>query len=39
MQAMDDVLFALVQEGRILARDGYLRAADKARFEPLLPAD
>ena len=39
MQAMDDVLFALVQEGRILARDGYLRAVDKARFEPLLPAD
>ena len=32
-------LHALVQEGRILARDGYLRAAEKSRFEPLLPAD
>ena len=39
MQAMDDVLFALVHEKRILARDAYLRAVDKPRFEPLLPAD
>ncbi len=39
MQAMDDALFALAKEGRILAQDAYLKATDKARFEPLLPKD
>jgi twitching motility protein PilT len=39
MQSMDDALFALVGEGRILAQDAYLRATDKARFERLVPAD
>jgi twitching motility protein PilT len=36
MQAMDDTLFALVQEGRVLASDAYLKASNKTRFEPLL---
>jgi Tfp pilus assembly pilus retraction ATPase PilT len=39
MQAMDDALFALVKEGRILAQDAFLKATEKARFEPLLPKD
>jgi len=36
MQAMDDVLFAAVQEGRVAAQDAYMKATEKARFEPLL---
>jgi twitching motility protein PilT len=39
MQAMDDALFALAKEGRILAHDAYLKAMDKQRFEPLVPKD
>jgi len=39
MQSMDDALFALVKDGRVLAQDAYLKATDKARFEPLLPKD
>jgi twitching motility protein PilT len=39
MQAMDDALFALVQEGRIHPRDAYMKAQDKARFESLVPGD
>ena len=39
MQSMDDALFALVKEGRVLAQDAYAKATDKARFEPLLPKD
>ncbi|MCC6641299.1 MAG: PilT/PilU family type 4a pilus ATPase [Deltaproteobacteria bacterium] len=39
MQAMDDALFALVKEGRVLAQDAYSKATDKSRFEPLLPKD
>ena len=39
MQAMDDALFALAQEGRILPQDAYAKATDKARFEPLLPKE
>jgi len=39
MQAMDDALFALAKEGRILAQDAYMKATEKARFEPLLPKD
>jgi len=39
MQAMDDALFALAEEGRILPQDAYMKATDKARFEPLLPRD
>jgi len=38
MQAMDDVLLDYVRECKITAHDGYVRAADKARFEPLLRA-
>ena len=37
MQTMDDTLFALVQEGRVRPMDAYLKAANKARFEPLIP--
>jgi len=33
MQSMDDVLFAYVQQGRISAHDGYMKATEKARFE------
>jgi len=39
MQAMDDVLFAYVKEGRITAHDGYMKATEKQRFEPLLGSD
>jgi twitching motility protein PilT len=39
MQAMDDALFALAQAGRILPQDAYMKANEKARFEPLLPKD
>jgi len=39
MQAMDDALFALAQEGKILPQDAYMKATEKARFEPLLPKD
>jgi twitching motility protein PilT len=36
MQAMDDVLFERVKEGRVRAADAYAKATNKARFEPLL---
>jgi twitching motility protein PilT len=36
MQAMDDALFAAAKDGRVRAYDAYLKAGDKARFEPLL---
>ncbi len=36
MQAMDDVLFAYAKEGKVSAQDAYMKALDKARFEPLL---
>jgi twitching motility protein PilT len=36
MQLMDDALLDLVEKKRIAPRDAYLKAADKARFEPLL---
>lgn len=36
MQSMDDVLFAYAKEGKVSPRDAYMKAADKARFEPLL---
>ena len=39
MQAMDDVLFAFAREGKIRAEDAYMKASDKARFEPLLTSD
>jgi twitching motility protein PilT len=38
MQAMDDALFDLVKSGRVLPADAYAKAANKARFEPLLGA-
>ena len=34
MQLMDDALEALLQDGEIGARDAYLKATDKERFEP-----
>jgi twitching motility protein PilT len=36
MQAMDDVLFQLAKSGKVTARDAYMKATDKPRFEPLL---
>ena len=36
MQAMDDVLFAYANDGKITAHDAYMKATDKGRFEPLL---
>jgi twitching motility protein PilT len=36
MQAMDDVLFECVKAGRVLPVDAYAKAANKARFEPLV---
>jgi Tfp pilus assembly ATPase PilU len=36
MQAMDDVLFQYAKDGKITAEDAYMKATDKARFEPLL---
>jgi twitching motility protein PilT len=36
MQAMDDVLFEYAKSGKITAQDAFMKATDKARFEPLL---
>jgi twitching motility protein PilT len=36
MRAMDDVLFEYVRDGKITAHDAYMKATDKARFEPLV---
>ena len=36
MQSMDDALWKLVQDKRVHPRDAYLKATDKARFEPLV---
>jgi twitching motility protein PilT len=36
MCAMDDVLFAYVKDGKIKAEDAFMKASDKARFEPLM---
>ena len=38
MQSMDDVLFVYAKEGKVSAQDAYMKALDKARFEPLLTA-
>jgi len=39
MQLMDDALFDLVSTKRVAPYDAYLKASDKARFEPLLPKE
>ncbi len=39
MQMMDDALMDALQQQRILPRDAYLKANDKARFEKLLQGD
>ncbi len=36
MQAMDDVLFKLAEDGKIAAEDAFHKAQNKARFEPLV---
>ncbi len=36
MQSMDDALFALAKDGIIRPTDAHMKAANKARFEPLL---
>jgi twitching motility protein PilT len=37
MQLMDDALMALVDGGRVTARDAYMKANNKQRFEGLIP--
>lgn len=39
MQTMDDALFTLVKEDKITARDAYMKATDKGRFESMVPGD
>ena len=39
MQTMDDALMGMIESGRITPHDAYMKAKDKQRFEPLLPAD
>ena len=39
MQAMDDVLFNYVKEGKITAHDAYMKATDKSRFDVLVQAE
>jgi len=39
MQSMDDALFGFVKDGKISAKDAYMKAADKGRFEPLVLAE
>jgi len=39
MQTMDDALMQMIESGRITPHDAYMKAKDKQRFEPLLPAD
>jgi len=39
MQGMDDALMELVQQDVITAREAYMKAIDKARFESLDPKD
>jgi twitching motility protein PilT len=36
MQTMDEALLALAAAGKITPQDAHARAADKAKFEPLL---
>jgi twitching motility protein PilT len=36
MQSMDDVLFQYAKDGKVSAHDAYMKATEKARFEPLL---
>ncbi|MBL8939350.1 MAG: type IV pilus twitching motility protein PilT [Archangium sp.] len=36
MQAMDDVLFKLAEDGKISGEDAFHKATNKARFEPLV---
>lgn len=39
MQCMDDALMALLDKDLIEPQDAYLKATEKARFEPLLPGN
>jgi twitching motility protein PilT len=39
MQLMDDALLDLVQAKKVAPYDAYMKASDKARFEPLLPKE
>jgi len=39
MQSMDDALFALAEAGTVRPIDAHMKAADKARFEPMLPEE
>jgi twitching motility protein PilT len=39
MQSMDDALFDLLQQRVVRPQDAFVKANDKARFEPFLPRD
>jgi twitching motility protein PilT len=39
MQLMDDALFELASSNRVDPHDAYMKATEKARFEPLLPKE
>ncbi len=39
MQAMDDALFECAKNGEVRPYDAYMKATEKARFEPLLPKE
>jgi twitching motility protein PilT len=39
MQSMDDALFVLAEAGTVRPIDAHMKASDKARFEPMLPAE
>jgi twitching motility protein PilT len=39
MQSMDDALYELVSAGVVRPQDAYVKANDKARFEPFLPRE
>jgi twitching motility protein PilT len=39
MQLMDDALMTLVEQQRISPREAYMKATNKAKFEPMVQDD
>ena len=39
MQFMDDAIHALLQTGAVSPHEAFMKAIDKNRFKPFLPAD
>jgi twitching motility protein PilT len=39
MQFMDDAIWALLQQGIVSPREAFMKAIDKSRFKPFLPAE